>query len=113
MRPRAVREKQAALMAKYYRAHPEKWRRWSLLKKYGITLEQYEALRESQGGGCAICKATIGEAKRKRALFVDHDHKTKRVRGLLCMRCNTAIGYLRDHPQYAHALVGYLMQWSR
>lgn len=72
---------------------------------------EYENRKAAQGGGCAICKATVGEVKRNRALFVDHDHTTGTIRGLLCGRCNSAIGYLRDHPQYAHAMLGYLMKW--
>jgi hypothetical protein len=112
LRPLAVREKQAAVMRKYYAAHKDTWRAWSYKKKYGMTIEDYDRLLAKQHGGCAICKATIGEPKRQRRLFVDHDHKTKIVRGLLCGRCNTAIGYLRDHPAYAHALLGYLMSWK-
>lgn len=98
-------------MRKYYAANKGKWRESDLRRKYGITLAQYDELKAKQGGGCAICKATVGEAKRGRALYVDHDHTSGEVRGLLCGRCNTAIGYLRDHPAYAHALLGYLMRW--
>lgn len=100
-------------MKAYYAQHKDRWRAWSLQHKYGLTLDAYAALLAKQGGGCAICQATIGEVKRNRRLFVDHDHQTGEVRGLLCGRCNTAIAYLRDHPQYAHALLGYLMRWTR
>lgn len=59
-----------------------------LLALYGITLEDYEKMLESQNGGCAIC----GRVPTGRALHVDHDHKTGLVRGLLCHSCNHAIG---------------------
>lgn len=60
-----------------------------LLKKYGITLEQYEHLYRAQEGRCAVCKRTA-ETFRHR-LSVDHDHKTGEVRGLLCVHCNRYI----------------------
>ena len=47
-----------------------------------------------QDGGCGIC----GDPPGKTALHVDHDHETGVVRGLLCFRCNSALGNLRDDP---------------
>jgi hypothetical protein len=57
----------------------------------GMWDDEYTALLESQGGGCAIC----GNPPKTRRLSVDHDHKTGAVRGLLCFRCNRAL------PTYA------------
>lgn len=48
----------------------------------------------AQDGRCALCR----ESEANRRLAVDHDHKTGRVRALLCSRCNTALGNLRDDP---------------
>lgn len=78
------------------KANPEKARligwRYELKKLYGITVEQYNEMLESQGGVCAICHDNnIRELK----LAVDHDHETGKVRGLLCDRCNRGIGLLR------------------
>src|SRR5690348_4757006 len=53
----------------------------------GVTDEQYTAMLERQEGGCAIC----GSPPKTRRLHVDHDHRTRRVRGLLCHRCNRAL----------------------
>lgn len=50
----------------------------------GVTIEDYDRLLAAQGGGCAIC----GNPPKTRRLDVDHDHKTGRVRGLLCFVCN-------------------------
>lgn len=58
--------------------------RWKAL---GFTLTDYSAMLAAQGGGCAIC----GAPPKLRRLHVDHDHKTNRVRGLLCYRCNKAL----------------------
>src|SRR5690349_757828 len=64
---------------------------------YGIKPEAYQALVESQAGRCAICK-TIPTTQ-KRALAVDHDHATGRIRGLLCHYCNGMLGHARDNVE--------------
>jgi len=63
---------------------------YHLVTKYGLTLTEYDALIVAQGGCCAICE------KPSIKLVVDHNHKTGRVRGLLCGLCNTAIGILEN-----------------
>jgi hypothetical protein len=66
-----------------------------LKRKYGMTLEDYDRMLEAQGGGCAIC----GRPPRQGThLHVDHDHDTRRVRGLLCFSCNVAVGQLQHDP---------------
>lgn len=59
-------------------------------RKYGIGLEEYNLLLESQDGKCAICRVE----PKKLSLSVDHDHDTGEVRGLLCPRCNRAVEWL-------------------
>ena len=61
-----------------------KQRKTKLKMLYGITPEQYDAMFQAQGGVCKIC----GSPPDKKALAVDHNHTTKKVRGLLCGRCN-------------------------
>jgi hypothetical protein len=80
-------------------------RDYHLRRKYGITLADYDRRLEEQGGVCAICKEARPE---ERTLHVDHDHVTGKVRGLLCFRCNNAIGDLRDDVEFAHRLLDYL-----
>lgn len=63
-----------------------------LLNKYGITIEQYNQMRESQNFACKICGKT--EEQLKYLLHVDHCHTTGKVRHLLCVGCNTALGKL-------------------
>lgn len=73
-----------------------------LLRTYGITLKQYLGLLEGQGGGCAVCGRTPSEEGRN--LAVDHDHKTREIFGLLCLRCNKyLIGRIRDSSLFAAA----------
>jgi len=80
---------------------------YDLQKRYGIGLEEFTDLLAKQGGGCAICGATKGSKKSDR-LFVDHDHKTGKVRGLLCHRCNCMLGYSRDKVSNLRRGIQYL-----
>ncbi|MBH1939238.1 endonuclease VII domain-containing protein [Streptomyces sp. AV19] len=92
-------------------------RRLQLKQNYGITPEEYEQLLEQQGGVCAICQQperTI-DPRSKRPyvrLPVDHCHDTGRVRGLLCHRCNRAIGLLGDDIDLLVAAIDYLKKGS-
>jgi uncharacterized protein YbaR (Trm112 family) len=61
---------------------------------------------EEQGGVCAICRNP--EASKKICLSVDHDHATGKVRGLLCMRCNTAIERIDNVPDFLKNAATYL-----
>lgn len=89
-------------------------RRDHLKSKYGITPEEYEALVEKQKGLCAICnesglsRSGGGRAKKSSPLFVDHDHVTEEVRGLLCHKCNVAIGLMLDDPQRLERAAAYI-----
>jgi hypothetical protein len=70
--------------------------------KYGITLDDYKVLYKNQNGKCVACGID------KDVLFVDHDHKTGRIRGLLCRDCNFALGHVRDNPSTLEKLIRYL-----
>ena len=70
---------------------PEARRDRTLVRRYGITVEEYDALFDAQQGKCALCG---GDSNGRGRLAVDHDHATGRVRGLLCFTCNTALGRL-------------------
>jgi len=77
----------------------------SIKRKYGLTMEAYEFLLSNQKGVCAICfKSEIGKFQN---LAVDHDHKTGKVRGLLCRRCNLGLSYL-DNSEYMSKSTLYL-----
>lgn len=67
----------------------KKSRQAYLLKRYGITEQQYDQLYTKQDGCCAVCKRHSSSFKKR--LSVDHDHKTGDVRGLLCVHCNRYI----------------------
>lgn len=77
----------------------------ALRRGYGIVLDQYAEMLTSQNGVCAICG---GVNRDGRKLFVDHDHGTGKVRGLLCNLCNRGIGNLRDSVDLLEAAIRYL-----
>jgi hypothetical protein len=79
-----------------------------ILKRYGITPEQYTELFNKQEGCCAICGRHQTEFKA--ALGVDHDHITGIVRGLLCYRCNSFLGYVKDDIQILLKAINYLQK---
>ena len=91
---------------KYYVTRKRKQRNFTLLRKYGITIEQYEKIFDKQCGKCAICGLTA--ENNKKALAVDHCHSTNTVRGLLCNNCNVAIGFLGDSVKKAKKAIAYL-----
>ncbi len=78
----------------------------NLFRLYGVTPEQFNKLYVEQEGCCAICGTHQSEFKR--ALSVDHNHKTKVIRGLLCNNCNMAIGKLQENPILLRKAADYL-----
>jgi hypothetical protein len=77
-------------------------RRYMLKKNYGITPEQFDTMLLQQGGACAICRETIAKP------HVDHDHKTGRVRGILCANCNVGLGMFGDDVKSLRSAIAYL-----
>lgn len=86
-------------MRSYYNKNKEKLIEANYRRKYGLTSEDFLKMLKEQNYGCAVCAEKIGEAKRKRRLFIDHCHKTGMARGVLCGNCNTAIGMLKDSAE--------------
>jgi len=76
-----------------------------LYREYGLTLDEYDTMLLKQNFVCAICKN-----KDKQRLCVDHNHKTKKVRGLLCSSCNRSLGALGDTIESIEGVLEYLIQ---
>ena len=74
---------------------------WNIKNKYNLTSEQYYELFKIQNNKCLICK-------KKAILVVDHDHKTRKIRGLLCRECNLGIGLLKDNITILKTAIKYL-----
>ncbi len=80
-----------------------------LQSTYGISLEEYTELLEKQNHQCAGCGIEATKTPRQK-LYVDHCHKTEKVRGLLCQHCNTALGMAKDSIETLSKLISYLKQ---
>lgn len=79
-------------------------------RKYGITIEFYNEMLESQDNRCCICGYEFGTVQGD--TYVDHCHTTGVVRGLLCRKCNTGIGMFNDNTAFLENAVEYLNQYS-
>ena len=131
------REKRTAESMAYNRAHPGALqetrrlrvaadsdkalrtnRRHMLKAKYGLTSDDYDAMSEAQGGLCAICQnpetrnARKGRGIGTQPLNIDHDHTTGQIRGLLCARCNSILGFL-ETPGRLDASLAYIRSSER
>lgn len=106
--PAALERYRTAAREKYRRTDPAKrkakGRAMWIKMRYGLTMAQFEAMSAMQGGVCAICKRPPG----RRSLAIDHCHTDGAIRGLLCDKCNRAIGLLHESPDVLLTAVQYL-----
>lgn len=101
--------------AKYARewrkANPDKVKNIDLKKQYGITLTEYDDMLQAQKNVCAICQkaeTAVDSKGHLRMMAVDHCHTTKKIRGLLCTSCNTAIGHFKDDVHLLQRAINYI-----
>jgi hypothetical protein len=86
-------------------------RKHILFRKYGLTVEKYDAMHEAQQYRCAIC-GHRPEADQLR-LRVDHNHETGTVRALLCVTCNSLIGFAKEDPEILRSALNYLAKHAK
>lgn len=79
-----------------------------MIRKYNVTLSEYEAMLAQQDGGCAICNTKESKCYGSEHFAVDHDHNTGKVRGLLCSNCNVALGLFKDSKELLVQATDYL-----
>jgi hypothetical protein len=87
---------------------PDDYFNLHLKRNYGITLQEHQEMYKNQNGVCAICKGE-GDGKWKK-LCVDHDHKTGKVRQLLCRNCNMVLGQVGDNANLLEEMIKYLQK---
>jgi DNA repair exonuclease SbcCD ATPase subunit len=85
--------------------HIQRNREYHLMSTYGVTQAEYDKMLVAQEGRCRICGTDKPTGHSKRFFSVDHDHKTGRVRGLLCHTCNTQLGWFENNTV---AVMNYL-----
>ena len=109
---RELKIAKAAYMREYRKEQPDRFRAIDIKKKFGLTWEEYQLLLEKQQNVCAICKQPETKldyrTNRLINLSVDHCHETDRIRGLLCMDCNRALGMFQDNVDILSAAIQYL-----
>jgi hypothetical protein len=98
-------ERSKQIRREWYRENRDRHRSYNL-GRYGITAAEYDALLAAQAGACACCGATANRNGKR--LFVDHDHETGAVRGVICHKCNAGIGALGDNVEGVRRALAYL-----
>lgn len=100
-------EKRKQIARESYHRRKEQYVAYRRHYRTGCDLDTYTARWNEQGGRCAIC----GSPPFKAHLDADHDHKTGKVRGLLCNRCNTALGNFQEDVEILRKASSYLEKW--
>lgn len=98
---------------RYYAENRDRLLAQTRLRRYGLTPEAFDAMLEEQDGACAICVTPFEDTRDMR---IDHDHACcpgrttcgKCIRGILCHRCNSGLGYFNDDPARIRAAATYL-----
>lgn len=110
-RSQEVQSRTSEYNKKYALENPElmkkKDRKNSLKRFWGMTPEQFEAMKVKQGGTCALCPKT--ESNPHKSLCIDHDHTTGKIRGLLCDNHNRAMGLFKDSIEDMEKAIQYLL----
>lgn len=92
-------------------ADPNYIRKMHLKRKYNLTQEEYTILSKKQGDVCGICKSSETGYQTK-YMYVDHNHETGKVRGLLCNKCNFGLGNFKDQIELLKNAIKYLRKNS-
>jgi hypothetical protein len=100
------KEKILGYAKKYREKNKAKYHNYHLVKKYGLTSADRDALLQSQNNGCAVCGSI--SPRNKYGWQVDHCHRTGKVRGVLCHGCNLALGGARESKTILEQLIKYL-----
>lgn len=94
--------------AEYRKTNYDRLRQYKLLKRFGLTADQYDDMLKQQNNCCAVCRRNLDSSCRELIPHVDHCHKTGVVRGLLCTTCNAGLGMFKDNPLICIAAQKYL-----
>jgi murein L,D-transpeptidase YafK len=109
------REKTLKRVAKYRNEYPEKIRDTKLKQAYGVGINYFNAKLKEQGGVCGGCRRSVKNIWRGQEvnMALDHDHKTNKPRGVLCMKCNRALGLLEENQEFILSLLEYIRKYQK
>ena len=96
-----------AATKKWYAAHRDHARNYRLMLAHGITDEEFLVKRQAQDNKCEICRSVFVEVP-----SVDHDHVSKKIRGLVCRNCNFILGHAHDSISVLENLISYLKKYG-
>jgi hypothetical protein len=101
---------QSAYCNDRYKQNPTRYLDSKRNKKYGLLSTQYKEMLKSQKELCKIClkPETMIQQGTLKSLSVDHDHTTRKIRGLLCIRCNSGLGHFNDDPKLLRYAATYI-----
>lgn len=95
----------------YYQANKsaiqKRTKEWHIARTYGISLKKFRKMLKNQGNKCAICRSPVPDNP-KRRWHVDHNHKTGKIRGILCHNCNVALGHFKENKKVMKRAIKYL-----
>jgi DNA repair exonuclease SbcCD ATPase subunit len=100
------RERYAELNRRYREANREVLSKKQRVRRYKITVEEFDRMLADQNGCCAVCGDAFTSTKH---CHIDHDHSTQAIRGILCRDCNHALGNVRDSVERLQKLIAYLV----
>ncbi len=102
------KDKYNELAKKWRKNNPNNLYGSEIKRRYGCDLDTYNALLAAQDFKCKICDYKHNTIQKRARLYVDHCHNSKKIRGLLCHRCNCMLGYARDQIDILKKAVVYL-----
>ena len=105
-----IRDQAIAYGKQYHKTHKKERRNFDLLRRFGITLNDYNEMLKEQNYACAGCLRP--QTDFTKSLAVDHDHKTGKVRGLLCPTCNRLLGQISERQDVLSRLIKYLEKYN-
>ena len=103
-----LEEQRKVKLARYHK-NPEQAKNSKLKARYGLSLEDVEKMRENQGNKCLVCLKSFSEKITPR---VDHCHVSNKIRGLLCHKCNSAIGYFEENIESLRRAIEYINKFQ-
>ncbi len=100
-------------MARWRAKNPDKQHATEIKRRYGLTIEDYNKMLVSQNMTCALCPKQHDPTKKRGRLYVDHCHKTGKVRSLLCSAHNSMLGYAEDDIEVLEKAIEYLKSHNK
>lgn len=110
--PERAKEQSRRSAAKQRQENPEKFRARDVARKYGLTVEEHNRQLVLQNYACCACGDDFPAEGPKSRGYIDHNHASGQVRGILCHPCNAALGFLLDSPERLRGLALYAELWS-